>query len=366
MTVVRAGRYGTVPALELTNERLILVVAPGFGGRVLSLVDRSTGRDWLEPGLPHAAAYGGEASYGAEVASGWDECLPTVAPCRDPTSRSVTLRDHGDVWGRPCEASVGNGTVTLIFDGRRAGATTWPYRFVRRVALTGSAATVHYEIRNDSPAPLPFLWSMHPLLALEPGGRLSIPDVPLVEATFADGPGMTGMVPAGQRVRVPWPEARLPDGSGYRLDVVPGLQAREALKLYAGPLVRGRAAASGADGSWIGLGWEVRDAPYLGIWLSHGGWPNPEAGVRQVSLEPTCAPADDLASAMAFGRAWTVPSGVSRAWSVRLQVGRDVSELRRFLASDAPGYRHVSEVACRISLGPARSRPETAGKVKTA
>lgn len=59
---------------------------------------------------------GRDARFTGAVAFGWDECLPTVAPCPDPADPAGSpLRDHGDLWGRPATVA-GEGPVL---------ATTW-------------------------------------------------------------------------------------------------------------------------------------------------------------------------------------------------------------------------------------------------
>ena len=95
--------FGPYATLELGNDRLGLTVCPALGGRVLSLVDRWTGREWLVQGEPPDMGQDGSAAawtrrdalFSGAVAFGWDECLPTVARLsgsgrlgRPPASRS--------------------------------------------------------------------------------------------------------------------------------------------------------------------------------------------------------------------------------------------------------------------------------------
>lgn len=332
---VREVRANGTPAFELTSDGLAVLVIPAFGGRVVSLVDRASGRNWLLPGrLPAGDLSGNDAVFSSGVAWGWDECLPTVTPCPDPLVPGTVLRDHGDVWGRTVDADLDGEQLRLtLLVGGEAGTA---YAFRRTIALDGRRLSVAYELENRGLVELAFLWSMHPLLALEPGATLRVPDVADVEATFAAGAAVADFVPGGKAGRVTWPSAGRPSGARHDFAVVPGLRARDAVKLYAGPLNVCRAAVAAPDGTWLGLRWDAGMAAYLGIWISNGGWPSPEAGVRQYALEPTTAPADSLASAIAKGRAQVLPPGGRLEWWATLQVGSSAASLEVFLADRDP------------------------------
>jgi hypothetical protein len=92
---LRDVRAHDQPGIELSSDRLAMVVLPRFGGRVISLHDWRSGRDWFLQGRPPSRdVMRSDAVYDGGVAWGWDECLPTVAPCPDPRSPGRLLRDH--------------------------------------------------------------------------------------------------------------------------------------------------------------------------------------------------------------------------------------------------------------------------------
>lgn len=328
---LREVRVGAHAGIELSSDGIAIVVLPAFGGRVVSLVDRRSGREWLVQGrLPSHDVTAAASAYGPAVAWGWDECLPTVAPCPDP-HRGGVLRDHGDVWGRPVEACPDGDSLRLTADVEDpAGADAWSFGRTIRVAERG--VRVDYAIENRGSRALPVLWSMHPLVALEPGSRFHIPGITDVLATFATGLAPGGLLPAGRPARVGWPVAPLVSGAMRPLDVVPGQVIREAIKLYAGPLASGIAAVSTPDGSWLGYRWDVTTAPFLGVWISNGGWPAPESGVFQYALEPTTAAADSLDAALDGGEALIVGPGERRTWWVMLELGSSPDALADYLA----------------------------------
>lgn len=312
MGVVAGPRFGRFETLALENERLRLVLVPTLGARVISLVDRSTGRDWLVRGEPPSPA-GAEAwaapdaVFGGPQAFGWDECLPTVAPCPDPLDPlGSPLRDHGDQWGRPAD-------VRPRPDGAIVASWTAParYAFRRALRLDGTAVEVRYTVESLGPD-LPFLWSMHPLLALEPGTRIELPGIERLRVSHA-----TGLHLATTGGGVDWPIARRADGSTVDLSLVPPVGAGLALKLAGDAPPAGPVRARQPDGSSLAIGWDRAFAPSLGLWLDAGGWPAGE-GRHQVALEPATAPTDDLSDAIRDRRSIRLGGRERREWWVRL------------------------------------------------
>ncbi len=300
-------------AVVLENDVVRVVAVPSLGARIVSLLDVRTGREWLVQGAPPGPAdWAAEgAVFGGREAFGWDECLPTVAPCPDPTDPAAPpLRDHGDQWGRPAEVIAHGGGWRAIWASPR-----WPFVLHRTVRLDGPVVVASYELEARAGRPLPFLWSMHTLLALEPGSRLLIEPPGPARLTHHTGLGI-GPATGDEIV---WPDAGTAGGSRLRLDEIRDLDAGQATKLYleAGPLAT--VAARAPDGAELRFGWDRGFAPALGVWLDFGGWPPGDAR-HQVALEPTTSPDDDLASALDAGRASVVEPGQPARWTVRLDV----------------------------------------------
>lgn len=331
--MIRTGPpFGAFETLELDDGRIRIVVCPALGARVISFVDQWTDREWLVQGEPPEAGPDGTASawraadavYSGAVAFGWDECLPTIIPCPDPADPAgPPLRDHGDHWGRPAE-TVADGAVL---------AATWAgaggrYVFVRRLRLDGPRVVADYELENRGPTDLPVVWSMHPLLALEPGARVEVEGLVSVRVVYA-----VGLPLAPVAGRADWPETPGTDGRPVALDVVRGPSAGTALKAFGGwelyggwenaggEGLPGVAAVAQPDGSRLELTWYAPIAPNLGIWMDDGGWPPPpEAPRAQHALEPTTSPDDDLASAIAANRALVLAPAERVAWSAAFRV----------------------------------------------
>src|SRR5438067_797219 len=74
-----------------------LSILPEFGGKIASLLFRS--QELLQAPLAPVAARSRTMPFDAGDASGWDECLPSVAACSVPTEGGTAeIPDHGDLW----------------------------------------------------------------------------------------------------------------------------------------------------------------------------------------------------------------------------------------------------------------------------
>lgn len=289
--------------IVLRNAAVEVAVLPGYGARVIRLVDRRSGRDWMAPGGVSLQT-GEDAAYGEPEAVGWDECFPTVSRCdARGTVWGRALRDHGDLWGREF-AVVAQGADHVVLE-----RATPEFRFRRGLRLAGAEMVAEYRVQNLMAQPMPFLWALHGLLAVREGERIVLPGVGRVNVTA---------LLLGGRAFAPqpcdWPGGAM--GAGLALDRVQPAEAALAAKLFATVPEQARALVGGAGG-WLELAWSGREIGHLGIWMTYGGWPAP-GGVNQLALEPTNAAAEDLSEAI--GQTAPLLPGEVREWQIRLRL----------------------------------------------
>jgi galactose mutarotase-like enzyme len=299
-----------VTNIRIENEAIALTVASHYGARVVSLIDKRTGRDWMAPG-GESANTGEDAVYLSDEAVGWDECFPTVAPW-DATSTAWNrrLRDHGDLWGRPWRVDS-QSTISIVTTYAAAEFT-----FTRALALEGASVQASYSVRNEGSRPLPFMWALHGLLAVSPADRIDLPGISEVEATYLAHGDRTI-----RAAHLAWPG---PDPAiGLALDRVHGADEQFAGKLYTSGL---NAAAVGDDRGALHIAWR-QDVKHLGIWFNYGGWPE-AGGVHHIALEPTTAPVDHLGQAIVGGTAINLAPNDSRRWGVSLTFTGDAAGAR--------------------------------------
>ena len=293
--------------ISIENTAMRVSLLPEYGARVTSLLDKASGRDWIDQGGP-SPNVGEEAVYGRLEAAGWDECFPTISPwAAGETMWKRPLRDHGDVWGRPWTLDAHSATSA------RTSYVTDEFRFTRTLTLEGAQLRVGYEAENRTREQMPYLWALHGLLTVTTADRIVLPDVEQVTATYLALDGKTLEVPS----------LSYPDTNGvlpFSLDRVQPASRRFAGKFYLGGM-HNRVAAVGHDSQWLLLGWDQHiDA--LGLWFNYGAWPE-LPGTHHLALEPTTAPVDHLGQALDAGTAVWLKPGESKAWTITMTLAKD-------------------------------------------
>lgn len=289
--------------VTLEHSTMRVTVSPAYGARVTGLIDKATGRNWIAPG-GESPSTGEDAVYLRDEAVGWDECFPTVAPWdASGTVWGRTLRDHGDLWGRPWQIDAQTATsLTTTF-------ATSEFRFTRGLSLDGDTLAARYVVENRGSVPLPFMWALHGLLAVTPDDRIVLPGVDRVAASYFSHRSKTIIAPT---VAWPGPNDELP----LALDTIRPAAEHFAAKLYASNLPEPRVSV-GSDNAWLDIRWKDTEIAHLGLWLNYGGWPA-KGNVHHIALEPTTAPVDHLGQAIETGTATTLAPSVTKNWSVTL------------------------------------------------
>lgn len=307
--------YQNLDALELIDEKLRVVVIPQWGGKIASLYDRQRGREWLYTN-PHFAfelpAY--DADYvGKYDIGGFDECFPNIGAGRFPTWpwQEAGLPDHGEVWALPWQVHEEQGALQLSVHGVRL-----PYRLEKRLALADGRLRLDYRAVNPTPFEMPFVWSSHPLLDVQPGMHLDVPArLARVDGGNAAFAAQTGVEPGEV---VPWPVV-----GGIDLSTIPGPEAGMAVKLAARGLGEGRAALVDPQ---VGARFEFRFdpalVPNLGLWLNFGGWSG-KPGVApyyNIGFEPCIGGRDRLDLAVQAGEYGRLPAEGELTWWLEIEL----------------------------------------------
>ena len=293
----------------LENESLQMTILPEVGGKILSIREVVSGREWLwhNPHLAVKLPMHGASYIETMDSGGWDEIFPSVTP--DLVDGRV-IPDHGDLVGLPWKVLECDATRCVMEVRTRFADCV----FKRNILLDSDRLTMDYELRNHEAVAVPSIWCAHPLLALEPGMRIELPH------------GTRMLVAGGVAVPEAGSEFLWPNLPGLPpLDVIPDIHAADfqplAIKMFTAAKAVDRVKVLAADGDGgLEISWDAEKIPYLGLWLNLRAWSGcGSSPYCNLGVEPTTAQADALSDALAGGGGQWLAAGASVKWSIQVK-----------------------------------------------
>jgi len=286
-----------------------VIVLPELGGKIVSLLHKPTGKEWLIDSGPRPLVkvpYGSD--YGRADLSGWDECFPTIVACDYPAEGVYYGRpmpDHGELWSVPWRMEASASGLIGETDG-----VALPYRFKRVLAFKDdSTLRMSYSVANVGEEPLSVFWTAHPLFAATEQTRIVLPEG-IKQLLCVDG-GKAFR----QGERYVWPQ-----GDGIRaLDRIGPPCAFDSRKFYAeNGLTDGWAMLREADtGEFVSLSWSTAELPHFGFWIDEGEY----TGYSVCALEPCNGYYDSLTEAFRRGELLRIVPGETVEWGLEVRVG---------------------------------------------
>ena len=291
---VQDGLGGGPQPIQFENDELFVDVLPSNGGKIASIRCKKDNTEFLLSGsrYNHIASFEASAPFTASDCAGVDECLPSLAASGSDTPGG-TIPDHGDFWRLPWDVITRQGnSVTL-----QARGLSRPLIFTRHISLSGNTLAIRSKIKNIGGSPFPIHYACHPLLAVDPEDRIVLPrGVESMNVYESEN-----RLPSGP---VTWPIHFLGDERvdlgcvGKPLDGIADMLFSNRLSSGVCGIYRRQ------YGKGIVMDFNVEMLPYLGLWMSFGGWP--KSGTRKqyaVALEPTTAPCGSLVEALSVAAA---------------------------------------------------------------
>jgi hypothetical protein len=281
------------PALRVTSgDGSRLLVVPGRGAKIASLVDPAGVERLAQPGRPlPPPARPGDAFVESDMC-GWDECAPAVLPERVVVDgRDVVVPDHGELWTADWSVTYAGGAVVADTVGR-----SQDYRFRRTVEPADRGFRLRYRVRAGS-RPVAMCWVAHPQFTAPPGSVVQVPGTRVAVDVLDPG-----------RPRRAWPTA------GVAVDAVP---PGGCAKVYTAPEhAVGEARLTTPGRGALVLAWDAAAAPFCGVWVDRGAYSREDV----VAIEPASGFADGLADALGSGRVMTVAAEQEVSWWLEVQV----------------------------------------------
>ena len=327
MTGPNSGAVQAENVLIRAGDCLVTVL-PRFGGKIASI--RIGDSELLQQPLAPIAPRTQTMPFDAGDASGWDECLPSVAACTVMTAAGqADIPDHGDLWRvewKTQETGIGKEESGSELQSLKMAADCFslPLRLERQIELleteNGWRLRLQYELINNGSIQIPWSWAAHPLFAAEEGDRIVLPES--IKRLRLEGSGGGRLGKSGSPVA--WPVARLVDNSSADLSAASGADAGTGDKLFAGPLRPAEnwcALERPSAAVRIRVMFDPVATPYLGLWICYGGWPE-RPGPKQVcvAMEPATAPVDSLAITGPWSR--TLEPGDTFSWPMDVEIQR--------------------------------------------
>jgi hypothetical protein len=217
-----------------------------------------------------------------EQAAGYDDMFPTISEIYYPEApwKGIALPDHGEVWSLDWEIRRQQSALTLSVEGVRL-----PYRLTRQVSLPGpNQLRLDYTLENRSQFPIAYLWSAHPMLNVEEGCKVLLPEECHVATT---GMSVSGRIGEWGH-QFTWPVATASDGTKHDVSVIRSRNSKDATVYYfTDPLKHGWCALKYPSGPTLRFTFPPERIPYLGVIVGEGLADDPR---YYALLEPCTAP----------------------------------------------------------------------------
>lgn len=288
------------PVIRMENQFLQVDVAPGVGGRIVNLLDKSSNYQflWHNPSLKLERLEPG-AAYDPNFYGAVDELIPNDMP---EVIDGVACPDHGELWTAALDHRIEGEKLVL------SGALPlFGLRYERRLALAADAPRLQleYRIDNVSGGRREFLWKLHAALKIDAGDRIVCP---ARSAVVGD--------PQYSRWSTTEPFA-WPHVEGKRADLVPEKDGTMDF-LYLYDLEQGRVAWEKADRSLTFVYEFDRNVfPYAWLFASFGGFD----GHYMAILEPCTTMPISVNEAARLGQCSVLEDGQSLATNVTIYAG---------------------------------------------
>ncbi len=303
-------------ALSLKNPILSLTMIPELGGKISSIRDLRTNREWLwnNAHLPYRHHVYGTSYIQEADTGGWDECFPTVAECSYPSEpwKGLRMPDHGEIWPNSWAAKVEGNASTQLSISTEVQGVALPYEFRRTISLHANSPTVRfdYSVRSLADSALNYIWSAHPLFVVEPGMQILLPEDTPMRAWSSFPPGFVS-----DKEEHIWPVHAKANGNELDLSHMPNTTAGIACKLWSQSLSQGYAALVAKDGEFR-FTFDPIILPQVGLWVNAGGWSGTGGEpYYNLALEPCIGAQDSLEEAVEHYRQYkTLPAHEVHTW----------------------------------------------------
>ena len=301
--------YRGLRALILENRFLRVVVLPEAGAKIWQIIYKPLDAEllWNNPRNPPTRTPMNQR-YDDVWSGGWDELFPNDEAA---TIEGDAYPDHGELWTGQCDFQVFSSAdevdVKLHFltpiSSIQVEKSITLRRDSRRIIF-------HHRFTNVGGSPFPFLWKLHPAMAVTSRHRIDFPPMQVeIEPMF---PGTL----QGAAQPSAWPYVEI---GGRKIDLrkIPSAAERQLYFFYGTGVKQGWCALTNT-GTGLACGWQYDPVVFPCSWLfaTYGGWRNYNVAV----LEPCTGYPLSFSAMLAANRHKTLAPGETLATDVLFSV----------------------------------------------
>jgi hypothetical protein len=267
--------YRGLRTVVLENQFLRVIILPEAGAKIWQITYKPLDVNllWNNPRIA-PARLPGNSRYDDVWSGGWDELFPNDEVA---VIEGESYPDHGELW-------TGDWSAEPFSHGDDAGVRlryVTPISAIEvektiRVGRAHSRIEFHHRFTNRGRRVFPFLWKLHPAMAVSSQHRVDFPPMNVVlEPAF---PGTL----AGASQPAEWPMIKTPTGD-VDLRRIPPEDARQLYFFY-GTQMKGSwcALTNSATGLSCGLQFDPEVLDCCWLFATYGGW----RSYNVVVLEP--------------------------------------------------------------------------------
>ena len=301
--------YRGLRTVVLENRLLRVVILPEAGAKIWQITYKPFDADllWNNPRIAPARLLG-NSRYDDVWSGGWDELFPNDEVA---LIEGESYPDHGELWTGEWQAEPFSNVDEV---GVRLRCVT-PISSIEvektiRLRLGLACLEFRHRFTNRGRTAFPFLWKLHPAMAVSPQHRIDFPPMKVVvEPAF---PGTLAGAPAVGE----WPVLKTAAGDVDLRRVTPE-EARQLYFFY-GTQMKGNWCALTNSATGLASGLQFDSEVFRCCWLfaTYGGWRNYNVAV----LEPCTGYPLNFEAMKAAGRQLSLTPGETLQTNVRFFV----------------------------------------------
>ncbi|NLI90101.1 MAG: hypothetical protein GX366_06815 [Epulopiscium sp.] len=288
--MIKKTTHFNMDAITIENDKIRVTTLPEHGFKVASIYHKEKDFEFLfQPSnKEYKKAYHG-ADFSKYDTSGLDDCVPSIDPCKY-LDTDIDLVDHGDVWSIPWDVKHTKGKLEGEVE-----LPSLPLLFSRAITLDEESIIFNYRVKNLSGEDVAYLWTLHGLNCYNENTRLEFPEdlrnyinVQNDEVWNFDIRNLKDY----------------PKNHTFKYYFTDEIKEGWALLDYRDKRVKYK------------VNFDPRDNPYLGIWLTTGGFKEE----NNVAIEPCNGFYDTLERAVDNKKVKYVRANDCDFWQVKIDI----------------------------------------------